>query len=172
MIKVLTVDDLNIVRQGIKVLLSEEPDIEIIGSASNGSEAIKIIKSLEDKPDIALVDLLMPVMGGIKLTEEISRQFPTIKVIIVSDLENKKVASCATKMGARGYLLKNKLNTDNLVNAIHSVHNGYIQLDAEIVNTTIKNSLHFSPPSQALKIGNSFDLTDKEQEKSLEDVWL
>ena len=176
MIEVLVVDDLNIVRQGIKVLLSEETEIEIIGLAKNGCEAIEFLKSLESKPDIALVDLLMPVMGGIKVTEEISRQFPNIKVIIISDLHNTNIASCAIETGARGYLLKSKLNTDNLVNAICSVHNGYVQLDAEIVDTTIKNPIRSQTPSQDLS-KNDFDsnhsaLSKEEQGKLLEDVWL
>lgn len=86
MVDILVVDDVNIVRQGIKMFVDEEAEIEIIGFARNGLEAIEFILNSPLKPDIVLMDLLMPVMGSIKATEEISRQFSDI-VVTITDRE-------------------------------------------------------------------------------------
>lgn len=183
MIQVLVVDDLNIIRQAIKTFLARKTDIEIIGFASNGLEAIELIEKLKVKPDIVLMDLLMPVMGGIRATEEICREFSSTKVIIVSDLRNTETASYAVEIGAKGYLLKSKLNSDNLIDAIHSVQNGYVQLDAEIVECSAKNIVHHLdlPKNDMNKKnfslnGSAFVEEQKSQTEdnqcSVEDLWL
>lgn len=175
MIHVLIVDDLNIVRQGIKTFLADKTDIKVIGSVKNGLEAVEFFQKAKTKPDIALIDLLMPVMGGIKATEIISQQFPEAKIIIVSDLKDVNVASCAVKMGAKGYLLKGKLNANNLINAVYSVYNGYIQLDAEIVNSPIKDMANHSAENKNNTSNNDLEynaFSENGNSHVVEDVWL
>ena len=177
MLKILIVDNLELARQGIKALIDNETEIEIIGFAKDGLEAIEFVQNSSIKPNIVLTDLFLPKIGGIKVTEEICRQFPEIKIIIVSDLKNKKVAICAIETGAYGYLLKNKLNNKNLTNAIWSAHYGYIQIDAEIINHSvlIESVERFddsvttgSFPSHNIVT----DVAEKKEEHIVEDVWL
>ena len=180
MIRVLVVDDLNIIRQGIKAFLAQEANIEIIGFAHNGKEAIDSIRKIEAKPDIVLMDLLMPIIGGIKATEEICREFPEIKIVIISDLKNAETASYAVKIGARGYLFKSRLNASNLINAIYSAQNGYIQLDAEIVGHSItskkKEVRHptycISNINQSSSQSNNNTLNKDNDEGVIKDFWL
>lgn len=132
MIKVLIVDDLNIVREGVKMFLAEKEDIELIGSAPNGFEAIKLMKESGRLPDVVVMDLIMPKMGGIEATEKIVQEFPSVKVMILSNLDNIKTASTVIASGAKGYLLKSKIEED-LANAVRAVHSGYAQVDPVIV---------------------------------------
>lgn len=138
MVGILIVDELEVARQGISAFISQANEIEIIGFAQDGLEAFEFIQNCLVKPDIVLIDLFLPKIGGIKLIEEICRRFPKIKVVIITDLKNKDVALCAIKTGAFGYLLKDKLDDRILTNAIWSAHYGYVQLDAEIFNSSAK----------------------------------
>lgn len=138
MIRVLVVDDLKLICRGLKAMFVSEPDIEIIGFAHNGKEAIKQIA--QEKPDVVLIDVLMPVMGGIEATKEISKQFPEVNVIVLSSFEDDPVILEAITAGAKGYLLKNMMAED-LAAAIHSVHRGASHFAPGIIDSLAKSAL-------------------------------
>ncbi|MGL5793541.1 MAG: response regulator [Waterburya sp.] len=138
MIRVLVVDDLKLICRGLKAMFVSEPDIEIVGFAHNGKEAIKQI-ALE-KPDVVLIDVLMPIMGGIEATKEISKQFPEVNVIVLSSFEDDPVILEAIAAGAKGYLLKNMMAED-LAAAIRSVNRGASHFAPGIIDTLAKSAL-------------------------------
>jgi DNA-binding NarL/FixJ family response regulator len=124
-IKILIVDDHSVVRQGLRMFLSLDPDLEVVGEASNGSEAIEEVEKL--RPDVVLMDLLMPVMDGITATQIIRRDFSGSEVIaLTSVLEDASVVN-AVRAGAIGYLLKDT-QADELCRAIKAAANGQVQL--------------------------------------------
>jgi len=120
-IKVLLVDDHTIVREGISTLLELSPQIEVVGEAANGREALDLIKKL--KPDVVLMDLAMPIMGGLEATRNICQEFPEVKVLILTQYEDKEHVFAILEAGARGFLNKSAASSE-LVSAIRSVHRG------------------------------------------------
>jgi two-component system, NarL family, response regulator LiaR len=124
-IRILIVDDHSVVRQGLRMFLSLDSELEIIGEASNGQEAIEMVKML--KPDVVLMDLLMPVMDGITATETIRRNYSETEVIaLTSVLEDASVVN-AVRAGAIGYLLKDT-QADELCRSIKAAAAGQVQL--------------------------------------------
>jgi NarL family two-component system response regulator LiaR len=129
MIKVLIVDDHTIVRRGIKALLAETDDIQVVGEADNGLVAIHLSKELE--PDVVLMDLLMPVMDGIEATRQISAQQPHIRVVaMTSFIWGEKIVP-AIKAGAMGYVM-NESGPGELIQSIYKVHRGEPAFDPGI----------------------------------------
>lgn len=124
-IRILIVDDHSVVRQGLRMFLSLDGELEVIGEAANGQEAIEIVKKLQ--PDVVLMDLLMPVMDGISATQVIRRDYPDSEVIaLTSVLEDASVVN-AVRAGAIGYLLKDT-QADELCRAIKAAAAGQVQL--------------------------------------------
>ncbi|MEB3355661.1 MAG: response regulator transcription factor [Synechococcales bacterium] len=121
-IRVLLVDDQAILRQGLKTLLELEPDLRIVGDAENGQVALEKVGLLQ--PDVVLMDVRMPVMDGVAATREIHRQFPHIKVLVLTTFDDDDYVTAALRQGAVGYLLKDT-PSEELSNAIRSVHRGY-----------------------------------------------
>ena len=127
-IRIILVDDHSVVRQGLQMFLSLDPDLEVVGEASNGTEGIEQVRKL--KPDIVLMDLLMPVMDGITAIGQLRKEFPDVEVIaLTSVLEDEKVIS-AVRAGAIGYLLKDT-QADELCKAIKAAANGQVQLSPQ-----------------------------------------
>jgi NarL family two-component system response regulator LiaR len=120
-ISVLIVDDNDIVRQGLQTFLDLMDDIEVVGQASNGVEAIAQTNRLG--PDIILMDLMMPEMDGIEATRQIGSTNPSTKVIVLSSFSDDNKIFSAIKAGASGYLLKN-ISSAELADAIRAVHKG------------------------------------------------
>ena len=124
-IRILVVDDHAVVRQGLKMFLGLDPDLEVIGEAQDGAEALKRARELH--PDVVLMDLLMPVMDGITAIGLLRAEMPDIEVIaLTSVLEDASVVG-AVKAGAIGYLLKNT-ESDELCRAIKAAAQGQVQL--------------------------------------------
>ena len=124
-VKILIVDDHSVVRQGLRMFLSLDPDLEVVGEASNGQEAIEMVEKLN--PDVVLMDLLMPVMDGITATQIIRRDFSHSEVVaLTSVLEDASVVN-AVRAGAIGYLLKDT-QADELCRAIKAAAAGQVQL--------------------------------------------
>ena len=124
-IRTLIVDDHSVVRQGLHMFLSLDSEIEVVGEAANGAEAIQMVKTLG--PDVVLMDLLMPVMDGISATQVIRRDYPETEVVaLTSVLEDESVIN-AVRAGAIGYLLKDT-QAEDLVKAIHAAAAGQVQL--------------------------------------------
>ena len=125
MIKVLLVDDQSIVREGLASLLETKPDIEVIGEAENGKVAV--MRSLELKPDVVLMDIRMPIMDGVAAIKALSQQAPQIKVLVLTTFDDDEYVTQAMAHGAKGYLLKDT-PSEELAQAIRSIHKGYTQL--------------------------------------------
>jgi DNA-binding NarL/FixJ family response regulator len=124
-IRLLIVDDHAVVRQGLQMFLGRDPDITVVGEAENGREAIDMVRKL--KPDVVLMDLLMPVMDGITAIAELRKQFPGTEIIaLTSVLEDVSVVR-AVRAGAIGYLLKDT-RADELRRAIKAAAAGQVQL--------------------------------------------
>lgn len=124
-IRILVVDDHAVVRQGLKMFLGLDPELEVIGEAQDGAEAIRRARELH--PDVVLMDLLMPVMDGITAIGQLRAEMPDIEVIaLTSVLEDASVVG-AVKAGAIGYLLKNT-ESDELCRAIKAAAQGQVQL--------------------------------------------
>ena len=127
-IRILLADDHSVVRQGLKMFLGLDPELEIIGEAENGAEALKLAHELH--PDVVLMDLLMPVMDGITAIGHIRKELPDVEVIaLTSVLEDASVVG-AVRAGAIGYLLKNT-ESDDLCRAIKAAAQGQVQLSPE-----------------------------------------
>ena len=127
-IRILIADDHSVVRQGLRMFLALDPELEVAGEASDGAEAVR--KARELQPDVVLMDLLMPVMDGISAIGEIRREMPGTEVIaLTSVLEDASVVS-AVKAGAIGYLLKDT-QSDELCRAIKAAAAGQVQLSPQ-----------------------------------------
>jgi DNA-binding NarL/FixJ family response regulator len=127
-IRILAVDDHVLVREGIAVLLSNEPDMALVAEASNGREAIQQFRA--HRPDITLMDLQMPEMNGLDAIISIRGEFPEAKIIVLTTYKGDVQILRALKAGARGYLLKNTIHSE-LLNTIRAVHAGKKALSPE-----------------------------------------
>jgi len=134
-IKVYITDDHPIVRRGIKQLLDTEPDIEVVGEATNGREAIADVDQL--KPDIVLMDLVMPVMDGIEAIRQIKAGHPQIQILVLTSFATDDKVFPAIKAGALGYLIKDT-GPEELVRAIRQVHQGQLTLHPTIAQKLLK----------------------------------
>jgi NarL family two-component system response regulator LiaR len=143
MIRVLIVDDHTIVRKGIKALVAETSDIQVVGEADNGLEAIRLSKELE--PDVILMDLLMPQMDGIEATRQITAQQPKVHVLVLTSFVGDDKVFPAIKAGALGYLLKDS-EPSELIRSIHKVYRGEPSLHPAIARKMIKEIM--DPPSE------------------------
>lgn len=157
-IKILLIDDHSLFRSGLKFLLNNQEDIEVIGEAQNGSEGIKLAQKLN--PDIILLDLDMPRMGGKETLQNLLNINPDLNVLILTVSEdNDDLIQCMT-LGAKGYLLKN-INTDFLLDSIHKVYEGNNILSPAMISTLIDQFR----PNEKEKDEDLYDsLTPREKE--------
>lgn len=126
MIRILIVDDHAILRAGIRALLQFHNDLEVVGEAADGAEALHQVQSL--KPDVVLMDIGLPGMDGLAAAREIVSAHPKVRVLILTQHENREYVRPALKMGAAGYILK-RAPDDSLIRAIRTVHDGGTYLD-------------------------------------------
>ncbi|MGE6538854.1 response regulator [Bacillus luti] len=137
-IKVLLVDDHTVVLKGLAFFLSTQDDLELVGEANNGKEAL--VKVGEANPDVVLMDLYMPEMDGVEATAHIKKEYPDVKVIVLTSFSDQAHVLPALKAGASGYILKD-VEPDQLVEAIRSAHKGNIQLHPDIANALLSQAL-------------------------------
>lgn len=140
-IRLLIVDDHAIIQEGLRALLEPCQSISIVGQASNGLDALKLSAVL--KPDVVLMDIAMPEMDGLEATQYFQKQYPAIKVLILSMYHEPAYVQAIMKSGARGYLTKNNANEEELVRAITTVYQGAIYIDAQA-------STHLFPPKDII----------------------
>jgi DNA-binding NarL/FixJ family response regulator len=133
MIHVLLVDDQAIVRQGLKALLSLEADLEIVGEAANGREALL---TTPNAVDVVLMDIRMPVMDGVAATRELLHQYPDLKILVLTTFEDDELVQQAVAAGAVGYLLKDT-PSEEVAQAIRAVHRGYAQFGPGILQKMV-----------------------------------
>jgi DNA-binding NarL/FixJ family response regulator len=134
MIRLLLVDDQNIVRKGLKVLLEAQSGFQVVGEAGNGREAIAQVEALQ--PDVVLMDVRMPEMDGVAATQIIFKQFPTTRVLVLSTFDDDDYVVRAMQGGAKGYLLKDS-QVEELAQAIRAVHSGFTQLGPGLFDKAI-----------------------------------
>jgi DNA-binding NarL/FixJ family response regulator len=123
------VDDHQLARDGLRDMLADEPDLEVIGEAANGREALSLCSRLH--PDLVLMDVRMPEMDGLRATEEIKRRYSKISVLMVTMHENPDYLLEALKAGAAGYVLKDA-SQEEVVSAVRRVREGESPLDPEL----------------------------------------
>ncbi|WP_243525329.1 response regulator transcription factor [Bacillus pseudomycoides] len=137
-IRVLLVDDHTVVLKGLAFFLSTQEDLELVGEANNGKEALAKVQEVQ--PDIVLMDLYMPEMDGIEATAYIKKEYPNVKVLVLTSFSDQAHVLPALKAGASGYILKD-VEPDQLVEAIRSAYKGNIQLHPDIASALLSQTL-------------------------------
>lgn len=161
-IKVLLVDDHQIVRDGIKSILTDEQDITLVGSVSNAKEALEFIET--NLPDVVIADLSMPNISGIELTEIITAKYASVKVLILSMFNNEEYIVNAIRAGAKGYLPKQDSTTEILLEAIRTIHNGDDFFSPSISKIVMKSFVNNLKGSKTNKTSEKNQLTSREKE--------
>ncbi|APV44064.1 two-component system, NarL family, response regulator LiaR [Dehalogenimonas formicexedens] len=152
-IRVMLVDDHGVVRSGLKAMLAAEDDLELAGEAADGSEAVRFVERF--KPDVILMDLLMPVMDGVAATKAIHDRWPDIRIIVLTSFKEREQVDGALKAGAMSYLLKT-VSASELVSAIRGAMAGQSKLSSEATQVLIQEMR--SPAAR------DYDLTAREKE--------
>ena len=151
-IRLLIADDHSVVRQGLRMFLTLDPELDVVGEAKNGLEAVEMARSLQ--PDVVLMDLLMPVMDGITAIKTIRQELPNVEVVaLTSVLEDASIVG-AVKAGAIGYLLKDT-EADDLCRAIKAAAAGQVQLSPQAATRLMREVRAPESPEK---------LTDRETE--------
>ena len=154
-IRVIIVDDHDMLRQGLAVYIDSFADLELIGQAANGEEAIQLCRDV--KPDVVLMDLMMPVMDGVTAVTHIVRENPDIQIIVLSGVDQDDVLiRSALQAGATSYLLKN-VAAKKLAEAIRTTQSGKRILSPEVAQTLIESTLNVS-------LAEKHSLTKRENE--------
>ncbi len=134
-IRVLIVDDHEVVRQGLQMFLAVDPDLEVVAEASDGQQALQLARQL--RPDVVLMDLLMPVMDGVTATAHIRQELPDTEVVALTSVLEDSAVYRAMRAGAIGYLLKD-INADALSQAIRSAAAGQVALSPQAARRLLR----------------------------------
>lgn len=158
MIRLLLVDDQDLIRRGLKALLGTDPTLEVVGEAANGQEAVAQVAHLN--PDVVLMDVRMPVTDGVAGTQQICQQFPDTKVLMLTTFDDQEYVTQALQAGASGYLLKDT-PFDELTQAIALVHKGYTQIGPGLATPALTLP---HPPAQAEDLEPWLALSEREKD--------
>jgi DNA-binding NarL/FixJ family response regulator len=142
-IRVLVADDQALIRRGMMLMLAAEPDMDVVGQAADGVEAIEMAKHLH--PDVVLMDLHMPRKGGVAATREITLSLPHTHVLVLTTLDTEEMVFEAVRAGAQAYLLKDA-SEDEVLEAVRAVHRGESRLTPQIARKVMDQFRRFSSP--------------------------
>ena len=156
--KVLLADDHKIVREGLRVLLEREEDLEVVAEAENGRDAVRLARELG--PDVVVMDIAMPDLNGVEATRQIQRRCPACRVIALSAHSDQRFVSETLEAGAAGYLLKG-CTLEELVRGIRTVADGYTYLSPRVANAVVEGHVR-APAAEAKPTGSV--LTARERE--------
>jgi DNA-binding NarL/FixJ family response regulator len=151
MIRIMIVDDQSLIRDGLAMILNLRPELEVVGTASDGDEVVQKVKQLQ--PEIILMDIRMPRMNGVEGTRLVREKFPYIKVLMLTTFSDSELIFEALEQGASGYLLKD-METDAIAQAILTVYSGGVVLPQDITAQIIeelkktKVAVECNPPEQ------------------------
>jgi len=160
-IKLLLVDDQELIRESLAFVLNTDEEIEIVGLAGNGEEAILLSETKQ--PDIVLMDIQMPIMNGIEATKRIKQHSPNIKVIILTTFQEMEHIVEALSIGAEGYLLK-AIHPKDLISGIkHIFHNGTL-LSQEVAMALAQQAKNSTQGQVDPMVKTNYGLTEREQE--------
>jgi DNA-binding NarL/FixJ family response regulator len=169
MIRVLLVDDQTIIRQGLANLLANQSDLQVVGDAANGQQAIDQVRKLygtPNQPDVILMDIRMPVMDGVAATQQICADFPEVKILVLTTFDDTEYVQQAMRWGAKGYLLK-QTPIQELVFAIRAVYQGYTHMGPGLFEKTLGSpqTLEAPPISSEITLPSKLrSLSPREQE--------
>jgi DNA-binding NarL/FixJ family response regulator len=128
-IRILSADDHPVIRDGVAAIIATQPDMQMVGEAGDGAQAVETYRQL--RPDVALIDIQMPVLDGVQATQAIRKEYPAARIVILTTYSGDVRAVKALKAGAAGYLLKSALRKE-LIDTIRAVHAGRRHVPAEI----------------------------------------
>ena len=161
MIKVLIAEDLKILRESLKIILSYDPEIEVIGCAADGAEALSMIEA--ELPDLILMDLRMPVCDGLECTRLVKEKYPQIKIVILTTFNDDESIEKALSYGANGYILK-EVDPEEIIIIIKNTMNGLQVIDQNTYNKVLKQIHDHKKPNDSPVIPSNIDLTEREIE--------
>ncbi|RLK64232.1 DNA-binding response regulator [Atopobacter sp. AH10] len=133
--KVIIADDQTLVRESLSIILAAHEDIDVIGTASNGKEVLKLLS--KKLPDVILMDIRMPEMDGVLCTKEVKERYPSVKIIILTTFDDDEYIYSALKYGASGYVLKG-VSTEELYHAILTVNKGGAMINPNVATKVVK----------------------------------
>ena len=154
-IRILLADDHAVLRAGLRALLSAQGDLEVVGEASDGAEAIHLTQSV--RPDVVVMDIGMPGVSGIDATARIKRDLPGVKVLILSMHDDRGYLRQVLRAGAAGYVLKKAADTE-LLSAIRAAARGEVFLDPALAKALVEEVIESAPPPEETP------LSDRERE--------
>ena len=146
-IRILIADDHGVLRAGLRALLNAEPDLEVVGEAADGNEALRLAEKL--RPDVLLLDISMPGPGGIEVTRRVKRTLPDTRVLILTVHEDEGLLREAIRAGAAGYIVKRAVESE-LINAIHAVWRGDLYVHPAMTRALLKDLQASAAPEQPL----------------------
>ncbi len=158
-IRVLLADDHAVLRDGLRLYLSTQPDIVVVGEAADGCEALAAVEALQ--PDIVLMDVAMPRLNGIEATLRIRRQWPGFRVLVLSQHNRKEYVQHSLQAGAAGYVLK-KAGGAEVAAAIRAVYEGHVHLNPEVADAVIEDYVERLAAAEARRDVPFNELTDRE----------
>jgi DNA-binding NarL/FixJ family response regulator len=159
-VRVLVCDDQTVVREGLAAILSTDPEIQVVGLACNGQEALALVAEME--PDVVLMDLKMPVLNGVQATQRLQQSHPCVNVLVLTTYADDQWVLDAVRAGAAGYLLKDT-RRDQLVSAIKGTAEGQSYLDPAIAGKVMQQAAT-SPEHTRRREPLAEALTEREQE--------
>lgn len=164
-IRIVIAEDQAIVRRGVALLIAIEPDMEVVGQASNGVEAVDLALLL--RPDVVLMDLHMPVKGGVAATREITRALPATQVLVLTTLDDDETVFEAVRAGAHAYLLKDAAE-DELLATIRALRRGESHLTPQIARKVMDQFRRLAQDEPAARVAAAGETLNDKEEKILE----